>query len=234
MKISISKILLWVIIYSVAMAFMESAVVVYIRELYYPDGFSFPLRLIQSHIAVTELIREAATLIMLIAIAVLAGKNAIERFAYFIFSFAIWDIFYYVFLKLILGWPVSIFEWDVLFLLPFTWVGPVIAPVINSLLMIILALIIIVTGRNKIVKSPILVWAFLIIGSLVVIASYTEEYIDYMSTRFSVVELLNPKNTEDIFEFATSFIPESFNWFVFSIGTLLHIAGIIYLYIRNK
>ena len=132
--------LTWVIIFSIAMAFLESAVVVYIREIYYPEGFNFPLKLIDNHIAITELLRELATVIMLIAIAVLAGKNSYERFAYFILSFAIWDIFYYVFLKMILNWPLSFLEWDVLFLLPYTWVGPVIAPIINSILMIILAL----------------------------------------------------------------------------------------------
>lgn len=110
------------------MAFLESAVVVYLRAIYYPDGNLFPMKLIEGRIAVTELWREAATMVMLITVAVIVSKRAIERFAWFIYAFAIWDIFYYVFLYFLLGWPQSLLTWDILFLIPVTWTGPVLAP----------------------------------------------------------------------------------------------------------
>src|SRR5674476_343996 len=135
----ISYNLLWVTLFSVAMGMLESSVVIYLRELYYPAGFQFPLKATSYIVAVTEIFRELATLIMLLGIGVLAGKNKHERFAWFIYSFAIWDIFYYLFLFLIINWPVSLLDWDVLFLLPVMWVGPVWSPVLLSLLMIILA-----------------------------------------------------------------------------------------------
>ena len=84
------------------MGFLESAVVVYLREILYPEGFAFPLSPIPVSLAVTELLREVATLIMLVTIGIIAAKRFSTGFAWFIYSFAIWDIFYYVFLKLLL------------------------------------------------------------------------------------------------------------------------------------
>src|ERR1044072_1504154 len=94
------KPLVWLTIFSIAMGYLETAVVVYLRKLYYPGGFNFPLVPVTLDIAKTEFWREAATLIMLVGIGVLAGKNKTQRFAYFLLSFAVWDIFYYVFLKM--------------------------------------------------------------------------------------------------------------------------------------
>jgi len=125
-----------VTIFAIAMAFLEAAVVEYLRQLYYPEGFSFPLKMIPMNIYFVELGREAATIIMLAAIGYLAGKNFLTRFSAFIIAFGVWDIFYYVFLKLILNWPSSLFDWDILFLIPLPWIGPVLAPVIISVLLI--------------------------------------------------------------------------------------------------
>ncbi|MBL7138880.1 MAG: hypothetical protein ISS17_08905, partial [Bacteroidales bacterium] len=130
---------LLITLFAIAMGFLESAVVVYLRAIYYPEGFAFPLKIIEGPVATTEILREAATLIMLITVAILAARRWIIRFAWFIYIFAIWDIFYYIFLWLLLGWPESLLTWDILFLIPTTWVGPVLAPVINSLTMIALA-----------------------------------------------------------------------------------------------
>jgi len=102
------------------------------------------------HLALTEIFWEAATLIMLVGIGIIAGRNSSERFAWFLYSFAVWDIFYYVFLKLLLNWPESFMTWDILFLIPVTWVGPVIAPVIVSITMIAFALIILYSNQKSI------------------------------------------------------------------------------------
>ena len=90
-----------------AMAFLESSVVVYLRVLYYPEGFSFPLKVINQDILVTEVFREAATIIILFTIGLIATKSLIARFAVFIYAFAIWDIFYYIYLICLIGWPIS-------------------------------------------------------------------------------------------------------------------------------
>lgn len=114
--------------FAVAMGFLEATVVVYLRAIYYPTGFTFPLVSMAPQLVVAELLREAATLVMLLAPAALLSRNRLERFAWFCWAFAVWDLFYYVFLKVLLGWPESLLTWDVLFLLPTVWVGPVLAP----------------------------------------------------------------------------------------------------------
>jgi hypothetical protein len=228
------KTILFVIIFSIAMAFLESAVVIYIRALYYPEGFNFPMKIIEEKILITEFFRELATMIMLLSIGIFAGRRAVERFAYFIFSFAIWDIFYYVFLKVILNWPESLMTWDVLFFIPTTWIGPVIAPVINSLMMIILALLIILsvekTGKAKIGS---LAWTLLIVGSLVVILSYTIDYSRFILGRFSFGDLFSATNNKEVMQYVTQYIPVSFNWMIFGAGAIMHATGIYLVYNLN-
>jgi hypothetical protein len=84
-----------------------------------------------------ELAREAATLVMLAAVGCLAGRTMRTRLAYAAVAFGLWDIFYYVWLKVMCDWPASLVDWDVLFLLPLPWWGPVIAPASIALLMIV-------------------------------------------------------------------------------------------------
>lgn len=131
-----STTIFWVTLFSVAMAYVESSVVVYLRLHYYPEGFAFPLKLIEPHILLVEVFRELATITMLATLAWMIGSTMLERSAYFLYAFGVWDIFYYVFLKIILNWPSSLFEWDILFLIPLPWFGPVLAPVLVSLAII--------------------------------------------------------------------------------------------------
>ncbi len=127
------KQLLWLLLWGVAFGYIEAAVVVYLRDIYYPEGFSFPLVIIEDRILLTELLREAATLLLIWATVSLAYKRVQSRFAAFFVLFGLWDIFYYIFLKLLLDWPESLSTWDILFLIPAPWVGPVWAPVLVSL-----------------------------------------------------------------------------------------------------
>ena len=123
-------------LFAVSMGFLEAAVVVYLRLLYYPEGFVFPLIQLPLWVGVVELVREAATLIMLWSVAMLAGRTGWERFGWFSVLFGIWDIVYYLGLWLALRWPSSLLTWDILFLIPLIWVGPVLAPVLISLALI--------------------------------------------------------------------------------------------------
>ena len=86
------KTIIWLAIFSIAMGYMESAVVIYLRKIYYPDGFQFPLTPLDAGIGLVELLREVATIIMLFGIATLSAKNTSLKFANFIFCFAIWDL----------------------------------------------------------------------------------------------------------------------------------------------
>jgi len=129
---------LCVVIFAIAMAWVESAVVYYLRthidriEPYQPN----PLPLVGGF-GMAELVREFATLVMLFTVGVLAGRNWRARVGFMLLAFGIWDIFYYVFLKVMSGWPHSLLDWDILFLLPLPWWGPVLAPGLIATLMII-------------------------------------------------------------------------------------------------
>lgn len=124
--------------FAVAMAWVESAVVFYLRRLvdrmdpYQPN----PLPL-AGDIGWAEVVREAATMVMLLSVGWLAGRTWRARFGGFVMAFGLWDIFYYVFLRLMTGWPRSLFDWDFLFLIPLPWWGPVLAPALIATLMVI-------------------------------------------------------------------------------------------------
>ncbi len=223
-----------VLIFSIAMGFLESAVVVYMREILYPGGFDFPLVPIELHLAITEIIREAATLIMLVTIGILAGRTTTERFAWFLFSFAVWDICYYIFLKLLIGWPESLLTWDILFLIPLTWVGPVISPVIVALTMILLAITVIYfSNKTGNIRIKWLEWGVLISGSLILILAWTWDYSGYILEHFSFSEIWTiPK--DDLYQIATQYIPRKFNWGMFWLGEGVILSGIVFLFLRLR
>lgn len=115
----------WVTLFAVAFGYLEAAVVVYLREVLYPEGFSFPLRLLPTRLGLIELGRELSTLVMLLGSAALAGRGFWPRFGAFAVAFGVWDLVYYVALRAMVGWPESLATWDVLFLIPGIWTGPV-------------------------------------------------------------------------------------------------------------
>ena len=212
---AINKTIKGLFIFSVAMGFLETAVVVYLRELYYPAGFTFPLHNMSMAIIKTELLREAATIIMLYMIGHLTAKTKVQRFSYFIFCFAVWDIFYYVFLKVLLNWPASVFDWDILFLIPLPWVGPVLAPVIVSLSMILWALIIEYYSASENVSIKGLQWTLFATGSVIVIISFIK---DYLAEAF---------RGTDVLQFGLTHLPAHYDWWIFAIGQSIMLYSIL-------
>ena len=227
--------IIWVLAFSIAMGFLEAAVVVYLRELYYPNGFDFPLREMDMDIMTVELFREAATLIMLLSVGFIAASKKIERLAYFVLAFAVWDICYYLFLKLTLGWPESLITWDILFLLPVTWVGPVITPVINSLTMILLCFSILYFSAKGI-KAGLSSreWILFVLGSLIVIFAYIQDYSGYMLERFSFWDFIFVRDEDAVLAHASLYIPRHFNWYIFSTGQLLFFLAIANYILRLR
>lgn len=132
--------LAWLTAWSAAFGVVEGAVVVYLRRIFYadvpPDAPLFPLRDMGGPLVLTEVAREAATLLMLLGVAMLAERRPLRRFAVFAFCFGVWDIVYYVMLRAAIGWPASLLEWDILFLIPAPWAAPVLAPVLVSLALV--------------------------------------------------------------------------------------------------
>lgn len=230
---SLWKSLGWLTAFSVAMGFLETSVVVYLRELYYPGGFAFPLTPVVGKIAVTEFWREAATIIMLLGAGYMAGKNRTQKFVLFLYCFAIWDIFYYVFLYVLLGWPESLFTWDILFLIPVPWVGPVLAPCLVALGMIALAVITLIaqhygkTGKTN-WKEKLLFTA----GCGIMLYAFMWDYFQFVKQHPEGQGMWTLSSDTALFSEAANYVPQEFNWLLFLSGFFTATAGLVVFTIR--
>jgi hypothetical protein len=167
-----------VVVFGIAFAYIEAAVVVYLRTIFHPSGFTFPLTefgigTLWKQLLLIETGREAATLVLIFSSSWLFGRNPKQRFAFFLTIFAVWDIFYYIWLKVLIDWPASIIDWDILFLIPIAWAGPVLAPVLISLTLLAFAVIILYRSSQARPLRPTLTsWLAFILAALVVVASF--------------------------------------------------------------
>jgi hypothetical protein len=219
---------LWIVFFAVAMGYFESSVVVYLRELYYPEGFDFPLKAMTQTVAVTELYRELATLIMILAVSVLVAEFWLQRFAWFLVVFSVWDIAYYVFLKVLIGWPSSFFTTDILFLLPSIWTGPVVAPVINSLIMILVAIVILKKTKESKLFTRLsgMVWILLVTGSLIVLIAYMKDFASFVLDYEHSLSSGDIGRDQNLLYLSTQFIPRSFDWLLFITGVGMHLSAV--------
>ncbi|MCL5797362.1 MAG: hypothetical protein M1366_00985 [Patescibacteria group bacterium] len=164
--------IIFVILFGIFFGLLEAIVIIYLRQLFGTGNTLISRQISQDNIVLTfgliaflkptasiliaqsqrilslEIWREISTLVMLVTLGLVAGRATREKFAYFLLSFGIWDIFYYIFLRIITGWPASFLEPDVYFLIPVAWIGPVITPVLASSIMILLALILLSKGSK--------------------------------------------------------------------------------------
>lgn len=232
---SVSGLFIKIGIFAIAMGILEAIVVVYIRKLYHPAGFDFPLKATSPELVHTELIREITTIIMLIMIAVITGKNFLQKFSYFIYCFGVWDIFYYVGLKLFLNWPPSFFTWDVLFLIPVPWIGPVLAPIICSLTMILLAMCIVyLQVKGYEVRLKFSVWALIIVGAAIIFSSFIWDYIGIIFSGGFISDYWTLVTNEQFQSIVTKHIPTYYNWYLFVIGELMILGAVVLILKRAK
>jgi len=186
---SLKPILSWLYVWGIAFGYIEAAIVIYLRRLYYPDGFSFPIVLADIHIAAVEMMRELMTLIIIWAVAELTFRTSLKKLAGYMIMFGVWDIFYYIFLKLFLDWPESFLTWDILFLIPLPWAGPVLAPILVSISLIYAGMVILVEmnvgtsfqfGKKfwimEILAAVIIIISFMIPGTAVIDQAVPESF----------------------------------------------------------
>lgn len=149
-----------VALFSIAFGLVEAMVVIYLRQILATtnyDIFTNTLQLSTKAVLFSlgfvvflrpevlsawdtlhlELFREAVTIVMLISLAWATGKTWREKLAFFLLSFGTWDIFYYIWLNRFIGWPASLLNIDILFLIPVPWMAPIFMPILISLLMIV-------------------------------------------------------------------------------------------------
>ena len=197
----------WAIVmaFAIAMAWVEAASVFYIRALvdriepYQAD----PLPM-HGTLGNVELWRETATLVMIATLGALAGRTWRRRAGYAALAFGAWDIFYYVFLWLISGWPRTLLDWDVLFLLPLPWWGPVLAPVSIAAVMILWGTL--ATQSSEGTTDARWTWAFASVGIVLALASFMNDaWRALPDGRDAVLQVL----------------PTTFNWPLFWVALLL-------------
>jgi hypothetical protein len=220
------------LLFGVSFGYVEAAVVVYLRALHQPlhqrlypasgpdDLFPLipPERLqaeepALAHLLLVELAREVGTLLMLAAVGLAAARNGRQWLAAFAVAFGLWDVFYYVFLYVLLGWPGSLLAWDLLFLLPVPWAAPVLAPVLIALALIaggttVLALELV--GRPFRLRRGH--WLALIGGGLISIAAFCWDY----------------RNT------LAGGVPGDFHWPLFALGQGLGLAAFLHALWANR
>jgi hypothetical protein len=166
-----------------------------------------------------EIGREIMTMIIIASVAFMAlGKN--RRFrdftCFFIYVFGVWDIFYYVWLKVCLNWPASLFTWDVLFLLPVAWLGPVLSPMLVSIAMITAAVLWQTLNENEARKYPARIdYAGILVCCALILVTYVEHAGeiagDFQSMRQGG---------------KAEFVPRNYNWTLFIIA---YTAGFIFI-----
>jgi len=234
---SIKKKLIWSLFYGIGMALLEAVVVVYLRKLYYPDGFSFPLKSMDWNIYQIEVLREAGTMVMLICVSALAAVNFHTWFAFFLFNFGVWDIFYYVWLKVLLNWPAHLMEWDILFLIPITWDGPVICPLLCSLAMIVLACIILTYHKRGLqVRLKYYEWFLLLGGALLVFTSFIWNYTNFLIDGGYFNQINTLSSNTAFWHAMEQFQPPSFQWgyFLVGFGIILVAIGLLARRLRKE
>jgi hypothetical protein len=194
-----------VAIFAIAMAWVEAACVFYIRS--FVDRIepyqANPLP-IDGPLGNVELWREAATLVMLATVGLLAGRTWRRRVGYAALAFGVWDVCYYVFLRAMTGWPRTPLDWDVLFLLPLPWWGPVLAPVSIALLMIVWGTV--ATQSRDGMTEPGWAWALASAGIVLALSIFMiDAWQALPHGRDAVLQVL----------------PTRFNWQLFSMSLVL-------------
>jgi hypothetical protein len=212
-------------LFGIGFGFVEAVVVVDLRAiLSSAEGWSGPLsadevfpmipfeRLeradpVAARLMKIEVIREAATLVLLAGVGLAAGRTFLQRFSAFLVAFAIWDLSYYLFLELLLGWPASVWTWDILFLIPVPWVAPVLAPAVVAASMAVAGSAVIVREASG---RPFRVsrwdWMAIVLGGLILIASFCWDW----------------RNI------ASGGLPHPFPWPLFLAGEAISLAGFLH------
>jgi len=195
------------ITFAIAMAWVEAAVVIYLRTMV--DRI-FPYQVdplpLAGDLGQIELVREAATLLMLLCVGWLCGRNTISRLAYAALAFGVWDIFYYIFLWLMGPWPSSLLDWDILFLIPLPWWGPVLAPVLIATLLIVGGLMITQLEEQGPLRVPARSSLLVLGGVLLALYVFVEDTLTALPVGIEAIR---------------GILPASFNWPLFLVALLM-------------
>jgi hypothetical protein len=221
------RILVGLLLFGISFGYVEAAVVIYLRALYEPlrqrltpgraPGDLFPLANREKMVAEApetalllnvEVIREAATIVMLAAAAMLVTAERSLWLPTLSIAFGAWDLSFYLFLKLWIDWPASLLTWDLLFLLPVPWVAPVLAPVIVSFTIIGCG----VVTLYRPIYTEWRHWTGLFLGGALVILSFTWDFRHVIAGD----------------------MPRPFTWWLFVTGEAVSLGSFLHGFLRQR
>jgi hypothetical protein len=221
--------------FSMAMGFLEAAVVVYLRQLYYPEGFEFPLKTLVFRGFSLEYFREISTIVILFVVSLVAGRATYERFSYFLYCFGMWDIFYYVWLKALLNWPQSLLTWDVLFLIPVVWVGPVVAPLLCAATMVVYSgSMLYFQNKGYPVRFTFLVWVTMSLGIFFIVITFMRDSLKIIMQEGFPGNLSSLATDPYVQKAIAGYIPASYDWTLFALGESLMLCSLALFLGRMK
>ncbi len=215
------------------MGFLEAIVVVYLRQLYYLEGFGFPLKEVIWRGLFLEYLREISTIVMLLTVSALAGRMTYERFSYFLYCFGVWDIFYYVGLKVLLNWPSSVFTWDVLFLIPVVWIAPILAPIACATTMIIVSVVILYyQDKGYPIRINLSEWSLTFLGALIILITFIWDYSKIIIQGGFLKRFFSLATDIHFHSIVTSYVPNTYHWSLFILGEFFIFCSLV-LFVRR-
>jgi hypothetical protein len=220
------------VLFGIAFGYVEAAAVVYIRVMYEPihqrffsDGASddlFPLVPTEQWAGAApaplrqpflEFGREFGTVLLVALVAAATARRAAPWFASFLLTFGVWDLTYYLWLWVLIGWPHTLGDWDLIFAAPLPWVGPVLAPLVVAAVMIGTASLFF---WREAVGRPLQPrpghWAAVLTGALTIMAAFWWDFRNILG----------------------SGAPHPFNWWLFALGLAVGLAGFAHAWARQK
>lgn len=201
------------ILFGIAFGYVEAAIVVYLRVIGAPLRAAaglpvqelFPLLRLDQLTPATisllriELAREASTLIMIWAV----SRTARSRLGAFVLAFGVWDLAFYLWLRVLIGWPASLLTWDLLFLLPVPWASPVLAPTLVAATMTAFGVWLL--SREPRRTQSLLPMLLLAAGAAVLLISFLWDWRRWLAGG----------------------APQAFPWLIFAAGEMLVIFGFL-------
>jgi hypothetical protein len=154
-----------------------------------------------------EVGRELSTILLVTLMAWAVSRTVAQGFASFSLAFGVWDLAYYLWLRLLTGWPASLFDWDFLFAAPLPWVAPVLAPLLVAATMTGTGVVFLwLDASERPMRPGAGHWATVLLGAAAILAAFWWDFRNIMDEGY----------------------PNPFHWPLFLAGLGVGVAGFVH------